>query len=65
VTKDMEKAEALNVFFAMIFTVRLAFRNPRTLRSVGNTQVHGTWWDGPMSAEGAGQCHCKATADNL
>ena len=26
---------------------------------------NGTWWDGPMNAEGAGQCHCKATLDNL
>lgn len=28
-------------------------------------QVHGIWQDISISAEGAGQCHCEATVDNL
>lgn len=34
-------------------------------KQTGHTQVHGTWWDAPMSAEGPGQCHCKGTLDYL
>lgn len=29
------------------------------------TQVDGIWQNVPTSAEGAGQCHCEVTVDNL
>lgn len=37
----------------------------RTFKETGHTQVHGIYWDEPMSAEGSGQCCCKGTLDCL
>lgn len=56
-----------------IFTGKTSLQAPETRRSVwskenllfvkevGHTQVPGTWWEAPTSAEEAGQCHCEAS----
>ncbi|KAK4818055.1 hypothetical protein QYF61_004605 [Mycteria americana] len=48
VTKDMERAEVLNVVFASVFYIRLAFGNPMSLRSLGNFGARKTYpqWRG-------------------
>lgn len=68
VAVNTDQAEVISAFHAAVLLARSAFHKSQVLESVkksGAGKVMSVEKDDPTSAEGASQCHCETTINDV